>query len=145
MLRPDTLRVDPSCFTHYSRREALISILACFVAASRFPNPLKFDQFVPLVPSRIGASPKSPLYGFNSLIEAPSAFGTGARETKNNNQIHFKAPSGAFFCVCEAGPMLSAPMRLDAAHRHSAVHQCIAPTQVANPYFAARDKQLIAA
>src|SRR5471032_2003164 len=33
--------------------KAFISILACLVATSRFPNPLKFDRFVPLVPSRI--------------------------------------------------------------------------------------------
>jgi hypothetical protein len=76
-------------------------MLACFVAASRFPSPLKFDQFVPLVPSRIGASPSHHCNGFNSLIEAPSAFGAGARETKNNKQIHFKAPSGAFFVCAE--------------------------------------------
>jgi len=37
-----------------------------------------------------------------------------------------------------------AAARLDVAHSHSAVHHCIAPTQVANPCFAAGDKPSIA-
>ena len=97
-----------TCFSLYSPMDDVISLLAYFFSISGFPSPLKFDRFVPLVLSRIGAFPSHHCNGFNSLIEAPSAFGSGARETKNNNWIHFKAPSGAFF-VCPSKPDATGP------------------------------------
>jgi hypothetical protein len=59
--------------------------------------PLTFDRFVPLVLSRIRASPSHHCNGFDSVIEAPSALEASARDTKNNNQIQFMAPAGRLF------------------------------------------------
>lgn len=74
------------------------------VGMRRFPTLLKFDRFMPLVPSCIGVSPSHHGNGFNSSVEAPSALEVSRGETKNNNRIHFEAPSGCLFLFERSRP-----------------------------------------